>query len=57
MPTILEKRQVFKIGKRFPGFDTSITFSGANFKVIRFPHDNALILALKMKPATEGVSQ
>jgi hypothetical protein len=53
----LSNKQVFKIEKRFAGFDVPITFSDADFGAVRFPHDDALVLALKMKSATEGVSR
>jgi hypothetical protein len=50
----LGKAQVFKIEKRFLGFDAPITFFGADFGTICFPHDDALVLAWKMKLVTEG---
>jgi hypothetical protein len=50
----LGKRQVFKIEKRFYGFDAPITFSDADFRTIYFLHDDTLVLSLKMKPAIDG---
>jgi hypothetical protein len=53
----LSKGKVFKIEKHFSRFDTPIAFSSVDFGLTRFPLDDALVLALKMKPTTEGSSR
>jgi hypothetical protein len=53
----LSKWQALKIEKRFAGSNAPITFFGVDFEAVCFPHDDALVLALKMKPVIEGVSR
>jgi hypothetical protein len=45
----VHKGQVFKIKKYFSGFDVPIIFSNSDFGTVYFSHDDALVLALKMR--------
>jgi hypothetical protein len=54
---ISAKGKFSRVKSAFLGFDAPITFSGAIFRIIHFPHDDVLVLALKMKPVMEGMSR
>ena len=45
---------VFQIEKRFQGFDNPITFEASDYGDVRFPHDDAIVLTLRMYPEETG---
>ena len=50
----LPKAAVFQIEKKFPCFDNTIYFDNSDYGNIRFPHDDGIILSLKMEPTDKS---
>jgi hypothetical protein len=49
------RASLFKVEKKFPGFDNTIFFDSNDYGNVRYPHDDAIILTLKMEHPSSNV--
>ena len=48
----MDRLQVFKVEKRFPNCDQPITFTKEDYGDTHFPHDDAIVVSLKIGTRT-----